>query len=164
MQDTSEVLVCDMCELDSCVLFLFFFSSRRRHTRLQGDWSSDVCSSDLLPLQLGISFVRCGGVTARCFGSCSSTPRTRGAVWNAGWWSRGRSTCASMSGRPARIAKCRFAFASSPLAANARRTTSRCPPQANLRTEGRHLPNIDLRHEGPMHRTFVSHFHQFALL
>src|SRR2546426_5719854 len=28
---------------------LFFFSSRRRHTRLQGDWSSDVCSSDLSP-------------------------------------------------------------------------------------------------------------------
>src|SRR5215467_12645381 len=27
----------------------FFFSSRRRHTRLQGDWSSDVCSSDLGP-------------------------------------------------------------------------------------------------------------------
>src|SRR5205807_8102483 len=26
---------------------IFFFSSRRRHTRLQGDWSSDVCSSDL---------------------------------------------------------------------------------------------------------------------
>src|SRR5256885_2952376 len=25
-----------------------FFSSRRRHTRLQGDWSSDVCSSDVL--------------------------------------------------------------------------------------------------------------------
>src|SRR5688500_20193336 len=25
----------------------YFFSSRRRHTRLQGDWSSDVCSSDL---------------------------------------------------------------------------------------------------------------------
>src|SRR2546426_11376095 len=28
-------------------LLFFFFSSRRRHTRLQGDWSSDVCSSDL---------------------------------------------------------------------------------------------------------------------
>src|SRR5256885_2811655 len=28
-------------------MFFFFFSSRRRHTRLQGDWSSDVCSSDL---------------------------------------------------------------------------------------------------------------------
>src|SRR5256885_2715229 len=29
------------------VCCFFFFSSRRRHTRLQGDWSSDVCSSDL---------------------------------------------------------------------------------------------------------------------
>ena len=28
-------------------LWDFFFSSRRRHTGLQGDWSSDVCSSDL---------------------------------------------------------------------------------------------------------------------
>src|SRR5207248_8288413 len=27
--------------------FFFFFSSRRRHTRSYGDWSSDVCSSDL---------------------------------------------------------------------------------------------------------------------
>src|SRR6266571_8343348 len=31
----------------NCVLF--FFSSRRRHTRLTCDWSSDVCSSDLEP-------------------------------------------------------------------------------------------------------------------
>src|SRR5207248_8186070 len=34
-----------------CVLsifVLFFFSSRRRHTRSYGDWSSDVCSSDLI--------------------------------------------------------------------------------------------------------------------
>src|SRR5215467_2865035 len=30
------------------LFFFFFFSSRRRHTRLQGDWSSDVCSSDLV--------------------------------------------------------------------------------------------------------------------
>src|SRR5256885_12370007 len=29
----------------------FFFSSRRRHTRLQGDWSSDVCSSDLAAIR-----------------------------------------------------------------------------------------------------------------
>src|SRR5256885_8439804 len=34
--------------LDKMYLVLFFFSSRRRHTRLQGDWSSDVCSSDLV--------------------------------------------------------------------------------------------------------------------
>src|SRR5690348_17383446 len=31
----------------SLVLLFFFFSSRRRHTRWTGDWSSDVCSSDL---------------------------------------------------------------------------------------------------------------------
>src|SRR5262249_56659097 len=29
------------------VWWCFFFSSRRRHTRLVSDWSSDVCSSDL---------------------------------------------------------------------------------------------------------------------
>src|SRR6266581_3839397 len=32
----------------SAQLAMFFFSSRRRHTRWTGDWSSDVCSSDLL--------------------------------------------------------------------------------------------------------------------
>src|SRR2546428_3917539 len=30
--------------------FMFFFSSRRRHTRSDRDWSSDVCSSDLMPV------------------------------------------------------------------------------------------------------------------
>src|SRR5439155_5687977 len=30
------------------LFFFFFFSSRRRHTRWPRDWSSDVCSSDLL--------------------------------------------------------------------------------------------------------------------
>src|SRR5215813_15620920 len=29
-------------------MFFFFFSSRRRHTRCGRDWSSDVCSSDLI--------------------------------------------------------------------------------------------------------------------
>src|SRR2546427_2012516 len=29
-------------------MFSFFFSSRRRHTRFDCDWSSDVCSSDLM--------------------------------------------------------------------------------------------------------------------
>src|SRR5699024_11628745 len=31
-----------------CMFSCFFFSSRRRHTRSKRDWSSDVCSSDLL--------------------------------------------------------------------------------------------------------------------
>src|SRR5437868_7694352 len=30
------------------MFFIFFFSSRRRHTRSKRDWSSDVCSSDLV--------------------------------------------------------------------------------------------------------------------
>src|SRR5256886_9596105 len=32
---------------------MFFFSSRRRHTRFDCDWSSDVCSSDLMTGQIG---------------------------------------------------------------------------------------------------------------
>src|SRR5205807_7568397 len=36
---------------------VFFFSSRRRHTRLQGDWSSDVCSSDLELLHKDSDFI-----------------------------------------------------------------------------------------------------------
>src|SRR5699024_11811078 len=35
-------------DLQSVMRFFFFFSSRRRHTRSKRDWSSDVCSSDLL--------------------------------------------------------------------------------------------------------------------
>src|SRR5207249_7479746 len=30
------------------IFYFFFFSSRRRHTRSKRDWSSDVCSSDLV--------------------------------------------------------------------------------------------------------------------
>src|SRR5256885_8407315 len=36
-----------ICNAEAMDFLCFFFSSRRRHTRLQGDWSSDVCSSDL---------------------------------------------------------------------------------------------------------------------
>src|SRR5438477_6842997 len=43
----------------------FFFSSRRRHTRLTCDWSSDVCSSDLAALALARRAVlRRGGAVA----------------------------------------------------------------------------------------------------
>src|SRR5437762_8949789 len=38
-------------------MFFFFFSSRRRHTRYIGDWSSDVCSSDLVARYGGDEFV-----------------------------------------------------------------------------------------------------------
>src|SRR6266436_9309506 len=33
--------------MEDDIVFVFFFSSRRRHTRCSRDWSSDVCSSDL---------------------------------------------------------------------------------------------------------------------
>src|SRR5260370_4849858 len=35
------------------IAIMFFFSSRRRHTRFKCDWSSDVCSSDLCRCQPG---------------------------------------------------------------------------------------------------------------
>src|ERR1039457_6249717 len=58
-----------------CFVLLFFFSSRRRHTRLQGDWSSDVCSSDL-----PFSFLPAMGWPARPGmgqDSCTPTPALR---------------------------------------------------------------------------------------
>src|SRR5262245_63694034 len=42
----SLILLC-FCNVFA-FFFFFFFSSRRRHTRCLSDWSSDVCSSDLL--------------------------------------------------------------------------------------------------------------------
>src|SRR5438876_2084705 len=39
-----------LLQLFNMLFFFFFFSSRRRHTRWTGDWSSDVCSSDLCPM------------------------------------------------------------------------------------------------------------------
>src|SRR5256885_8401696 len=65
--------------LDSAVVF-FFFSSRRRHTRLQGDWSSDVCSSDLeIREQLEGAFVerRPHGATGNTF---TLEPRNSNAI------------------------------------------------------------------------------------
>src|SRR5207245_8120414 len=38
----------------SLMVVFFFFSSRRRHTRCYRDWSSDVCSSDLVLLGLAL--------------------------------------------------------------------------------------------------------------
>src|SRR5256885_4559714 len=62
----------------------FFFSSRRRHTRLQGDWSSDVCSSDLMLAHPEESLLADGralsdlrqGVTLEVLGEDSMGPLT----------------------------------------------------------------------------------------
>src|SRR5262245_62213483 len=53
------------------LFFLFFFSSRRRHTRCLSDWSSDVCSSDLVAFahavlqELGHRALRAQGLQRR---------------------------------------------------------------------------------------------------
>src|SRR5207253_5638868 len=59
------------------LLFSFFFSSRRRHTRWPRDWSSDVCSSDLLRTWLspgGRYTSTVDGVGARCGDGVHLTP------------------------------------------------------------------------------------------
>src|SRR5438309_11955692 len=80
----------------------FFFSSRRRHTRWNCDWSSDVCSSDLglvaaelvavgvdrqLLVQGDLREVlgerRSGGHVARL---ARSEERRVGKEWRCGWW------------------------------------------------------------------------------
>src|SRR5262249_59846510 len=58
------VRVCILSQFIQFVPLFFFFSSRRRHTRLVSDWSSDVCSSDLGPSAAGPSprgCTRCAG-------------------------------------------------------------------------------------------------------
>src|SRR5256885_6816311 len=59
-----------------CTIF-FFFSSRRRHTRLQGDWSSDVCSSDLT---LQVSLERLRHIAAKTVGPIVGSDHGRVAV------------------------------------------------------------------------------------
>src|SRR5437763_12100288 len=59
-------------------LLFFFFSSRRRHTRYIGDWSSDVCSSDL-----SVSFTA-AFVTALSSATCAAyTSKKRSVVARA---------------------------------------------------------------------------------
>src|SRR5699024_11806195 len=83
----------------------FFFSSRRRHTRSKRDWSSDVCSSDLLGngepcglrrvLYVGHDGLRvqrresgCGGYEGLDFAlgrKVRSEERRVGKGWRSGW-------------------------------------------------------------------------------
>src|SRR5256886_3540324 len=53
--------------LPRCSTRLLFFSSRRRHTRFDCDWSSDVCSSDLTP-------------TSPPYGTSAAAPMVTGVV------------------------------------------------------------------------------------
>src|SRR6266571_6801137 len=57
------------------MFFFFFFSSRRRHTRLTCDWSSDVCSSDLLGA-VRLPLMRRRKRSSRRAASCSTPSRS----------------------------------------------------------------------------------------
>src|SRR5258706_6459051 len=70
--------------VQTCVLS---FSSRRRHTRLVSDWSSDVCSSDLVPLHPPRGRT-CGG---SFLGGTSSPPSP--SRWAAEGATRNRPAC-----------------------------------------------------------------------
>src|SRR5262249_56740677 len=52
------------CVRDVSTIVFFFFSSRRRHTRLVSDWSSDVCSSDLTAAKADFAQFRDAGYDA----------------------------------------------------------------------------------------------------
>src|SRR5947207_8654267 len=70
----------------TCVslLFSFFFSSRRRHTRSLCDWSSDVCSSDLL-LKLSLRLIAgtIKGAITSPLAMLDATSRRPGVPWPA---------------------------------------------------------------------------------
>src|SRR2546430_16911721 len=55
-------------------MFFFFFSSRRRHTRFDCDWSSDVCSSDLVR-QGRYSFGRKSAAHSKVRGEADYVPK-----------------------------------------------------------------------------------------
>src|SRR5690242_21834994 len=67
-------------------MYTFFFSSRRRHTRLTCDWSSDVCSSDLSAQKAeqraaaasSINAVFSAAAAARCSAFCADA-----ACWSS---------------------------------------------------------------------------------
>src|SRR6266568_6458513 len=68
----------------------FFFSSRRRHTRWNCDWSSDVCSSDLAAMlghwrPLFLRWRRGGKMVATCGGAFFGIAPLVGAI-GAGVW------------------------------------------------------------------------------
>src|SRR5947199_8991488 len=69
-----------MISQTNCLSILnFFFSSRRRHTRCLSDWSSDVCSSDLLPpgtVHGGIKITEQGEIVSQNFGLLSIAERS----------------------------------------------------------------------------------------
>src|SRR5690606_18471270 len=62
----------------SCRYSFFFFSSRRRHTRFSRDWSSDVCSSDLLMMIVMGSLISIIFTSLACLSSILTRDKAKG--------------------------------------------------------------------------------------
>src|SRR2546429_804996 len=80
----------------SPVFFFFFFSSRRRHTRCSRDWSSDVCSSDLVRLASAESLLWKAGLTSSRYQSQYSC-QMKWYIWLEAWSNRYASSDALTS-------------------------------------------------------------------
>src|SRR5438876_8265102 len=80
---------------------LFFFSSRRRHTRWTGDWSSDVCSSDLIGTGSKSSSLIASRLMSLLYGVGAALTLDEFAIWlnlqEGVYWTRrdqiGRASC-----------------------------------------------------------------------
>src|SRR3989475_412457 len=86
MIEQQSVVIDWLLDVVVWILVVFFFSSRRRHTRFDCDWSSDVCSSDLVSgycrcaipsFRAGLSMV--GGAGARRLHSFALRARSQSA-------------------------------------------------------------------------------------
>src|SRR5437867_10997506 len=76
----------------------FFFSSRRRHTRSYGDWSSDVCSSDLVIFRASdlprkrLSSARASTLPRKITVTCEMSVNVN-VLRSARWNKIGRASC-----------------------------------------------------------------------
>src|SRR5437763_12730358 len=84
--------------LTSLDIIFFFFSSRRRHTRYIGDWSSDVCSSDLWPLPRLAALT----LTNPCVPSLRSISISSPSIRSPVAARRGSGQSSRVNGRPSR--------------------------------------------------------------
>src|SRR4030095_12012487 len=106
---------------------IFFFSSRRRHTRSLCDWSSDVCSSDLKTLHL-FCLQSCLSLP-RCIRACRLSCTSKGTLLSSQLSRRRASTSPSSSGMNTRPTRKRSGSSISyglPQPTSTRRTSSHC--------------------------------------
>src|SRR3712207_8328697 len=66
-------------------MWVFFFSSRRRHTRYWRDWSSDVCSSDLAASATAGDAMGLSNALKRTRGWAALTREVERAAASGGW-------------------------------------------------------------------------------